>query len=92
MRGIKVILAVGAVVTTTMVVTAPAMAQTVLAALVTLASVDSSFDGGGLSAAMVYPLANDEPSITRGSADIQFVSGCCFNTADLDDFGGIIFA
>ena len=47
MRGIKVILAVGAVVTTTMVVTAPAMAQTVLAALVTLASVDSSFDGGG---------------------------------------------
>ena len=45
MRGIKVILAVGAVVTTTMVVTA--MAQTVLAALVTLASGDSSFDGGG---------------------------------------------
>ena len=44
MRGIKVILAVGAVVTT-MVVTA--MAQTVLAALVTLASGDSSFDGGG---------------------------------------------
>ena len=41
---------------------------------------------------MVYPLANDEPSITGGSADIQFISGCCFNTADLDDFGGIIFA
>ena len=47
MRRIKVILAMVAAVTTTMVVTAPAMAQTVLAALVTLASGDSSFDGGG---------------------------------------------
>jgi hypothetical protein len=41
---------------------------------------------------MIYPLANDEPSITGGSGDIQFVSGCCFNTADLGDFSGIIFA
>ncbi|HZB83686.1 MAG TPA: hypothetical protein VE288_12685 [Rubrobacteraceae bacterium] len=47
MRRIKVILAVVAAVTTTMVVTAPAMAQTVFGSIGDISTVDSSFDGGG---------------------------------------------
>ena len=46
MRRIKVILAVVAAVTT-MVVTAPAMAQTVFGSIGDISTVDSSFDGGG---------------------------------------------